>query len=125
MKNPIEKQDAIDAVMQYCPDDDGSCSKANRDIRELLDDIENLPSAQLEPRWIPCDKGIFPKEGKEVLVTDGENMMVAYYRNDAEAWDNYNFGWVEGRNEEIPYGINKVIAWMPLPGPYRAERSTE
>ena len=50
MKELIEKQAAIDAVMQYCPDDDGSCSKADRDIRELLDDIENLPSAQPDTR---------------------------------------------------------------------------
>lgn len=84
-----------------------------------------MPSAQSEPWWIPCDKGIFPKDGKEALVTDGDNMMVAYYRDDAEAWDNYNFGWVEGRNEEIPYGINKVIAWMPLPKPYRGEEKNE
>lgn len=48
----ISRQAAIDAVMQYCPDDDGSCSKADRDIRELLDDIENLPSAQ--PEIIRC-----------------------------------------------------------------------
>lgn len=51
----IYRQQAIDAVMQYCPDDDGSCSKADRDIRELLDDIENLPSAQPERKkgkWI-------------------------------------------------------------------------
>ena len=46
----ISRQAAIDAVMQYCPDDDGSCSKADRDIRELLDDIENLPSAQPDDR---------------------------------------------------------------------------
>lgn len=26
--------------------DDGTCSKADRDMRELLDDLENLPSAQ-------------------------------------------------------------------------------
>ena len=42
----ISRQAAIELAMQYCPDDDGSCSKADRDIRELLDDLENLPSAQ-------------------------------------------------------------------------------
>ena len=44
----IDRQAAIELAMQYCPDDDGSCGKADRDIRELLDDLENLPSAQTE-----------------------------------------------------------------------------
>ena len=51
----ISRQAAIELAMQYCPDDDGSCSKADRDIRELLDDLENLPSAQQERKrgkWI-------------------------------------------------------------------------
>lgn len=42
----ISRQAAIDVAMCYCPDDDGTCSKADRDIRELLDELENLPSAQ-------------------------------------------------------------------------------
>lgn len=33
----------LEIVMQYCPDDDGSCTKAGVDLREMLDEIENLP----------------------------------------------------------------------------------
>ena len=43
----IDRQQVIDLAMQYCPDDDGSVLR-DVDIRELLDDIENLPSAQPE-----------------------------------------------------------------------------
>jgi len=43
MNDLISRQAAVEVAMQYCPDDDGSCSKADRDIRELLDDLENLP----------------------------------------------------------------------------------
>lgn len=32
----------INIAMQYCPDDDGSCSKADVDLREMLDELENL-----------------------------------------------------------------------------------
>lgn len=55
MDDLIRRWDAIDIATQYCPDDDGSCSKADRDIRELLDDLENLPSAEPERKngkWI-------------------------------------------------------------------------
>ena len=40
----IDADAVIDLVMQYCPDDDGVCSKAGADLRELLDEIENLPT---------------------------------------------------------------------------------
>ena len=56
MADLIDKQSVVDIVMCYCSDDDGSCSKANVDIRELLDEIENLPEIEYVPvrhgRWI-------------------------------------------------------------------------
>lgn len=42
---------AAELAMQYCPDDDGSCSKAGADLRELLDEIETLPTI------IPAEEG--------------------------------------------------------------------
>lgn len=51
MYDLIDRQSAVDIAMSYCPDDDGCCSKAFDDIRELLDEIENLPAVNL---WIPC-----------------------------------------------------------------------
>lgn len=49
MKKYVSLQAVLDIVGQYCPDDDGSCSKADRDIRDLLDEIEALPSADVQP----------------------------------------------------------------------------
>lgn len=63
----ISRQAAIDIAMQYCPDDDGSCSKAGADIRELLDEFENLPSAQPER-----------KKGKWRLVTKPTDSFAGY-----------------------------------------------
>ena len=52
----ISRAAAIEIAMKYCPDDDGSCSKADIDIREMLDELENLLAADAEPvrhgRWI-------------------------------------------------------------------------
>lgn len=36
-------------ILPYCSDDDGTCSKSGDDLRNLLNDIENLPPAQPEP----------------------------------------------------------------------------
>lgn len=35
--------------MKYCPDDDGSYSKADADLRETLDEIENIPAVDAAP----------------------------------------------------------------------------
>lgn len=68
-------------------------------------------------RWTSCDS-MLPNTFDDMLVTDGENMAVGYYSPDAHAWDSVNFGWLENRTEQ-PYGIKKVIAWMPLPEQYK------
>ena len=48
MMELIDRQAALEVAMKYCPDDDGSCSKADHDIREMLDEIETLPT--IEPK---------------------------------------------------------------------------
>lgn len=55
MDDYIRRGDVLDIAMQYCPDDDGSCSKADVDPREMLDEIEALPATDVQPvkhgRW--------------------------------------------------------------------------
>lgn len=52
----INMKAVLDIVSQYCPDDDGSCSKAGVDLREMLDEIEGLDETEVEPvkygRWV-------------------------------------------------------------------------
>lgn len=56
MDEYISREDVLDIASQYCADDDGSCSKADVDLREMLDEIETLPAADVQPvkhgRWI-------------------------------------------------------------------------
>ena len=42
----VNRQAVLDIAFKYCSDDDGACSKPDADLREMLDDIENLPQAQ-------------------------------------------------------------------------------
>ena len=46
MPELIDRQAALEVAMRYCPDDDGGCSKAGHDIREMLDEIEALPTIE-------------------------------------------------------------------------------
>ena len=78
--------------------------------------------------WIPVDERL-PEEFQECLVIDAEGEYgIGYYREDAKAWDSPNWGWLERAdkvdNREAfvqPCGIHKVIAWMPLPAPYKLD----
>ena len=48
MDEYISRGDVLDIASQYCPDDDGSCSKADVDLREMLDEIKALPAADAQ-----------------------------------------------------------------------------
>ena len=81
--------------------------------------IESLPSAQPEPKWIPCDKGE-PDEDTECWVT--VKTTDALYRG------NFTKRYGERRNKGFITSDgfmwwNTALAWMPIyePEPYNAE----
>jgi len=44
----VKLEDVLTICSAYCPDDDGSCSKAGHDLREMLDEIEALPIVHID-----------------------------------------------------------------------------
>lgn len=79
--------------------------------------IDRQPTIEAEPKWIPCSKRL-PEDTHEVLCcTDEDEMFVAtayVYEDGYDFDDNEGMAW---RGE--------VVAWMPLPKPYEAERKEE
>lgn len=121
MSDLISRQAAIDALHMHLMYRMGTDSNKKR-----LDDwINGVPSAQPEQRWILCserlpeekDAGILKKLGAEkrseyVLATvevKGERMTVTACTYDGK-WD-----W----NMKYAFPDFKVVAWMPLPEPYK------
>ena len=45
----ISRNDVLEIIMQYCADDDGSCAKPNADLREMLDEVENITAVDAKP----------------------------------------------------------------------------
>ena len=56
MTGYIRREAAVEIAMRYCPDDDGSCSEAGTDLREMLDELEAIPAADVREvrmgRWV-------------------------------------------------------------------------
>ena len=103
----IDKQEAINMILGLPPERHYPVWYAGQ--------IRQLPSAQPEQQWIPCnwhkDTENLPDECESVLICIKDKIgtyVDVSYRTDYNRWERY------GRN------IN-VVAWMPLPEPYRKD----
>ena len=98
------------ALMEYCSNQKSKSIDNN--------DIARFPSAEAVEGWIPLsydDYGLvtdFPHErdGEWVIVTNGKTVSVERIKKDT-----YDHFFPNGRWFEL----EDVIAWMPLPEPYK------
>ena len=118
MDDLISRQVALDALGErpvvWSDNDDYTLGKRNQyDMDRLA--IETVPFAQ--PGWIPCSEGL-PKLGTRYNVTY-ESGEVGY----ADFRDKVIYGNKCVKNVwDIPEYYEddgQVVAWMPLPTPYR------
>jgi len=74
------------------------------------------PVTPQQTRWIPVSERL-PKYGKDVLTCSNDGFIeIQSIENDV--WDEYNY-W-ENQNGAWS-DFDEVIAWQPLPEPYKAE----
>lgn len=117
MNDLISRQAAIEALKAIPDHNDGMVFET---LSHALRDIELLPSAQ---RWIPVTDHnpeidmSYPHSEQYLVTYEGGELDVA-------RWSNVNPVWTLHVTEPKWWGAQfcKVVAWMPLPEPYR-ERS--
>ena len=101
MDDLISRQAAIDAIMCEPTDAHYPSWYAER--------LEQLPSAQPEPQWIPCTPDTMPSENDAYIVTCvGEGTKWT----DVAEYSKRHKGWRYGLHSD------NIIAWMPLPKPW-------
>ena len=83
-------------------------------FRDIYDFIVKQPTIEI-PTWIPCEERL-PSIGEKVLVSTNKTCFIQVFKgvySEPTIWH-----W-EHRS------IKKIIAWMPLPQPYRGENNND
>jgi hypothetical protein len=78
------------------------------DILEYLKMMQEWPELKEKVRWVPVTERL-PKEGKDVLVCDSEG----------DIYINHLYLCGEWGVDEFGNRAKKILAWMPLPEPYK------
>ena len=116
MDNLISRQAAIDAMNEWLRL--YAINRTMSNVTSIQDILRKLPSAQPEQQWIPWDGGRFPDDSETYIVTayDGvkERVTFAKYQKRLKRWE------LTGAR-----AYWRVLAWMPLPESYQAERREE
>lgn len=77
-----------------------------KDLRNVIEVANEMPSAESESKWIPCSERL------PLLSEHVDDMVLVCYGNGSIRFDScMNGEWVHGN----------PIAWMQLPEPWRGE----
>lgn len=110
MSRPIDavsRQAAIDELCDNCDNVKAVC--AHYPCKQYIA-IEQLPSAQPEPKWIPVSEKAHPTKEGRYLVTDDAGGMTTVDVDYFVYCDDGSGMWLCSQN---------VTAWMPAPKQYR------
>ena len=127
MNDSISRQAAISTAATMCERCDTGDIIDYRDM--MVESLKVLPSAQPENDWIPISKRL-PEANGRYLVTRGLNACGSLWNRIYIA--NYSDlmgiksvrGWWRGNVGKSDFErLNDVLAWMPLPEPYREDNN--
>lgn len=141
MKDLIYRQDAIDLLDVLCqehrykiPGKFETYSPYNEAWQDALDraegEIFNLPSVQQEQRWIPCSERL-PEERewigtKRFGTTISDTVLITFNAGGTRfvkplSLQNGELSRADKRTMDVFYPGWEMVAWMPLPEPYKEE----
>ena len=127
MSDLIRREDAIDEIREVYEELFPTASGAFDEfvVTIIPNILRNLPSAEPERKWIPVTEAL-PKNLEhdwvlgQIRETDSGYLWipkVVEYRESSDDWFEESIGWLK-KNPDHAF---EVIAWMPLPKPWRGE----
>lgn len=112
----LEKKDYLSSLTKEINDTE---QKINY-FTEFICHLKYIKEECTTSGWIPfeMEDGFLycpiPEVDEEILVTDGKNVWL-------DRWIEYDDGYALDGN----YELDEVVAWMPLPKPYKGENENE
>ena len=83
----------------------------------LVDIIKELDKAESDNKWIPVSERL-PEDHKDVLIClSSDQICIGCYNSHKLPFSNNVIGW--GASYTHNWCSNDVIAWQPLPEPYK------
>ena len=118
MRNIMESTVAIDCFEKDCKHNDCTvcvCERAMEIIRSRMDDVKN-------DNWIPCSERLLEEENERYypmlnVSTSYGAVKWGFYRVRDKQWYIYS----EIHDEFIEARDKEIVAWQPLPNPYKGE----
>lgn len=112
----ISRQQAIDALDKRF---DNIPMEKTSEILLLRRDLRTLPPVQPELCWTPCSKKPPEEYGTYNVTVDQRYIPEVSLQVDTLFWHDGEWWYdLDGQDVVFPY---PVIAWMPLPKPYKEE----
>lgn len=98
-------------------EEENECKKCAEEHRQLAEWLIELKQLREQTKWIPVSEGMPNKYVDVICCTDAKEVFIATYlgkMNDGtDCFDDYDGMMWEG----------DIIAWMPLPEPYKPKES--
>ena len=114
MSDLIRREDVMLRVREFI-------GNKSYDELMLVNDLNAIPSAEPERKWIPVTEAL-PKDGRQVLVyAQSVHYALAKYDEMMQPDGKWIKEWVTFDAWKPYYTIENVIAWMPLPEPWRGD----
>ena len=71
--------------------------------------------------WIPCSERLPEKCEDELVYLSSARITVMQYNRHKLPFNDYCIGWGHGVDYDVDFQKESVVAWMPLPEPYKGE----
>ena len=123
----MKKRDFADMVIFFCQkvSEMNISRKCKMELLGMITAIE-IKHDELMPKWIPVTEALPDNEEYDWVLgqireTDSGYLWIprqVEYREIKDDWYEDSIGWLK----ENPDHAFEVIAWMPLPEPYRGKR---
>ena len=115
MNDLISRQAAIDVA------DAVWSVTGDKNVAKVWDQIKDLPSAQPKQQWIPVSERLPEEDGYYLTYGGWPNGYLILAFKHIRNWKKGHFFIAPFWNSPSEIVDRAVIAWMPLPEPYKGE----